>query len=206
MIVKSLVVGLLGTNCFIVGCDGGGSGMVIDPGGDVSYITEAIDRLGLKIEYIVNTHGHSDHILGNDVIREVTGARVVIHEDDADMLGDPQRNLSYFTGAFVEASPADILVREGDVLRCGRLSFRVLHTPGHTPGSITLVGEGAAFTGDTLFAGSVGRTDLPGASYPDLIRSLREKLMALDESTVVYPGHGPQTTIGDEARTNPFVA
>ena len=206
MLIKRLVGGLLSTNCYIVGCEETGEAMVIDPGFEESECKEILGEvavLGLKVKCIVNTHGHPDHICCNGVLKRATGAEILVHEDDADLLVRP-------FGLFLEGgvSPAaDRLVRDGDTIRVGKLEFRVIHTPGHSRGGISLhcEGESVVFTGDTLFNRSIGRTDLPGSSVEDMFRSLRDKLMKLPDHTIVYPGHGPETTIGEERMWNPFL-
>ena len=163
-----------------------------------------MDSHQLEIKLIVNTHAHIDHINANSELKERTQALLYIHSAGKGILTDPQRNLSSFLGAPFSSVPADELLADGDVLEVGDLRLQVIHTPGHSPDSICLAGDGYVFSGDLLFAGSIGRYDFPGSSYPALMKSL-EKVMELDDSTIVYPGHGPETTIGDERRTNPFL-
>ena len=159
----------------------------------------------MKLRYIVNTHGHMDHIEGNKDLQAATGAPILIHREDAGMLTSPAQNLSLFVGSDFVSPPPGRLLDEGDVIAWGRESLQVLHTPGHTPGSISLAGGGVVFSGDTLFARSVGRTDFPGGSMTKLLLSLREKLLDLPPETRVLPGHGPETTIGVEKNNNPFL-
>lgn len=211
MQVISLVVGPISTNCYIVFCERTREAVVIDPGFDrfdEDIVLGKIRELGLSVKYIINTHGHIDHISGNAKLKRETGAKIAVHADDAEMLIDPSKN--YFIGALFSTygvSPPDILLKDGDEIRVGDIRIRVLHTPGHTPGSISLYieEEGVVFTGDTLFAGSIGRTDLPGSSHEKIMRSIREKLLSLPDETRVYPGHGPETTIGIERRENVFL-
>jgi len=205
MQVRSLPVGPLLTNCFVVWDEPSKQAMIIDPGGDADRILGLVQAEGLTVCLLVNTHGHADHILANSRLREQTGAPLCIHELDAPMLTDSMANLSAWAGLPYRAAPPDRLLREGDELAVGALTFRVLHTPGHTPGGISLVGPGCVFSGDCLFEGSIGRTDFPGGNHRLLIQSIREKLLALPDDTVVYSGHGPQTTIGQERATNPFL-
>ncbi|KPJ59644.1 MAG: MBL fold metallo-hydrolase [Latescibacteria bacterium DG_63] len=205
MLLRKLVVGELATNCYIVGCATTGEGMVIDPGGDAEAILYAIEDMKLDIRTILNTHGHIDHIRANTEMKEATGAELVIHEYDASMLVDSAANLSSFAASAVVSPPADRLLREGDRVKVGSMLFDVLHTPGHTAGGISLVWESIVFSGDTLFAGSIGRTDFPGGSLELLLHSIRTKLLTLPSTTTVLPGHGPNTTIGDERKWNPFL-
>jgi glyoxylase-like metal-dependent hydrolase (beta-lactamase superfamily II) len=181
--------------------------IVIDPGDDVSGIVEILDRHGLKAKMIVITHAHIDHIGGAHKLRQLTGAPVYMHEDDK-MLSDRLDFQAAWLGIETPEDPGiDTPAREGDVLRAGSIAAEVLHTPGHTPGSISLYLplENKLIAGDTLFRGSVGRTDLPGGDTAQIGRSIKGKLYALPEHTIVFPGHGQTTTIGEEKRSNPFV-
>lgn len=205
MKIVQLEVGNLGTNCYIAYCENTKKAVVIDPGGGIDRIASILNREGLKLEAIINTHGHADHVLGNVKLKEMTGAPLWIHGDDAEMLGSGSRNLSAFIGASTSCGKADRLLKDGDILSIGDFELKVLHTPGHTPGGISLLAEKEVFVGDTLFAESIGRTDFPGGSYSQLIDSIKSRLMALDDETKVYPGHGPATTIGWERRQNPFI-
>ncbi|UCF79807.1 MAG: MBL fold metallo-hydrolase [Candidatus Eiseniibacteriota bacterium] len=205
MLLRKLVVGELATNCYVVGCAVTKEGMIIDPGGDADAILGAVEDMKLKIGTILNTHGHIDHILANTEIKEATGAELLIHEYDAGMLEDPTTNLSFVAASAIVSSPADRVLKEGDRVKVGSLLFEVLHTPGHTAGGISLAREGMVFSGDTLFAGSIGRTDFPGGSLELLLHSIRAKLLCLPQTTTVLPGHGPNTTIGDERKWNPFL-
>lgn len=206
MKIIALEVGSLGTNCYIAYSESTREAAVIDPGGSAERILAAIGNEKLKVKYIINTHGHADHILANLRIKEATGAPILIHEADADMLTSAARNLSMYIGGAANCGPADHKLREGDVIRVADdLEFTVLHTAGHTPGGICLKTEGVLFSGDTLFAESIGRTDFPGGSYSQLINNIKEKLLPLDDATKVLPGHGPETTIGWERKMNPFI-
>lgn len=205
MEVYRLEVMPLGTNCYLAYDENTKDGIVVDPGGSAKDIGEAIDRLGLHIVAVINTHGHWDHIGANNAVKTKTGAPVYIHEADAEFLTNPAYNISSMMGYSSSVAPADGLLHEGDTVNFGSCTLKVLHTPGHTPGGITLYGEGVAFTGDTLFFRSVGRSDLPGGDYNALIKSIKNKLMTLDEDTLVYTGHGIPTRIGDEKTGNPFV-
>lgn len=205
MEIIKLEVGSLGTNCYIVYDKTTSDAAIIDPGGDAEEITALVNRERLKVHCIINTHGHADHISANTKVRQATGAPVYIHRDDAAMLTNAHKNLSSFIGAGLTCAPADRELKDGDLIEAGCLRFEVLHTPGHTPGGICLKIGSVVFTGDTLFAESIGRTDFPGGSYRQLITSIKEKLLILTDETAAYPGHGPDTTIGWERRMNPFI-
>jgi glyoxylase-like metal-dependent hydrolase (beta-lactamase superfamily II) len=205
MIVKCLEVGMYMANCYLVWCEETKEAVVIDPGGEGKRILAEIAKEQLHVLYIVDTHGHMDHIGANAEIHSATGAKLMIHEQDASMLNNSSMNLSAFTGE-IQGSRPDILLHEGDEISCGKeVRLKVLHTPGHSPGGICLQGDGLIFTGDSLFAESIGRTDFPGGSYQDLIDSIKNKIMVLDDAYVVYPGHGPATTVGYERKHNPFL-
>lgn len=205
MIVKCIPVGALGANCYLIGCEETKEAAVIDPGGDVQVIVAELKKMGLKAKYIINTHGHIDHIAGDDELREATGAKLMIHELDAPMLVESKGNLSGMVGRSVEFKPADTLLTEGDVIEVGKVKLEVFHTPGHTRGGICLLTQGTVFTGDTLFNESIGRTDFPGGSYDAIINSIKTKLMPLPDETAVYPGHMGASTIGYERKHNPFL-
>ncbi len=204
MIFKKLVVGPLATNCYIVGSESNKEGMIIDPGAEAEVILRNVKDVGLEIRSMALTHGHIDHIGALKEVKEATGAEVAIHTDDAQALQENSVNtllgLSYPTPL-----PADRLLKDGDSMDIGDLHFLVLHTPGHSPGCICLLGEGVMFSGDTLFNYGIGRTDLPGGSYSQLMNSIHTKLMTLPDNTTVYPGHGPDATIGAERSGNPFL-
>ncbi|HAI20629.1 MAG TPA: MBL fold metallo-hydrolase [Clostridiales bacterium UBA8153] len=202
--VEVFALGELEANCYLVWCEQTGQAMVIDPGGDPAPVFQSAGRRKLSVVLIVNTHGHVDHIAGNARLRQLTGARLLIGAGDAPMLGNPALNLSSWVGESL-AMAADDLLNDGDRITVGELVFAVIYTPGHSPGGICLHTAGAVFTGDTLFAGSIGRSDLPGGDTEQLMRSLEERLMILPGETMVYPGHGPTSTIALEKRCNPFL-
>jgi len=197
MIVKMFTVGALWTNCYLVGCEEKREAVVIDPGfdnvKDAEKIMKVIDKEKLHVKYIVNTHGHSDHISGNRILKEMTGAPILIHEYDAPML----------TSSATSPSP-DRMLHEGDIINVGNVTLQVLHTPGHTKGGISLLCGYIVFTGDTLFAGGIGTTDSASA-YKEVMDSIKCKLAILPDHFEVYPGHGPTSTIGEEKRSNPFL-
>ena len=204
MIVKKVVVGPFASNCYIVSAESNQEGMIVDPGDEAEVILKNIKDLGLDIKSIVLTHGHIDHIGAVKEVKEATGAEVAIHADDAQAL--QENSVSAMFGLSCPTPlPADRLLNGGDSIDIGDLHFLVVHTPGHSPGGICLVGEGMVFSGDTLFNYGIGRYDLPGGSYNQLMNSIHTKLMVLPDNTIVYPGHGPDTTIGAERRGNPFL-
>ncbi len=204
MIVDKLELGPFATNCYIVGSESGGEGMIVDPGDKAKEILKKVEDLQLDIKLIALTHGHIDHIGALKKIKEATGAEVAIHADDAKSLR--KQPLTIMLGLFYPIPPPpDRLLKDGDSIEVGDLHFAVLHTPGHTPGGICLLGEGVVFSGDTLFNYSVGRADLPGGNESRLMNSIQTRLMTLPDETIVYPGHGPDTTIGAERKGNPYL-
>jgi len=206
MVFENLCVGELETNCYILGDEKTKEGIVIDPGGDFEIILKKLQALKLNCQYIVLTHGHIDHILAVPKLKEKTKAKILIHSKDSEMLNSPIKNLSIGMGFNFVCPKPDVLLEDGAVINCGTITLKVIHTPGHSPGGISLLGERIVFTGDALFNCSIGRTDFPGSSYEILIQSIKKKLLILPEETIVYPGHGPSTTIGEEKRFNPFLS
>jgi glyoxylase-like metal-dependent hydrolase (beta-lactamase superfamily II) len=204
VILQLLVVGPIQSNCYIVGCERTKEAAVIDPGGDGDKILLALARHNLRCVYIVNTHGHFDHSAGNKHLKEVTGAQLVIHRADAPMIMHQSASGGMWNIKVENSPPPDRYVEEGDFITFGDISLKVLHTPGHSKGGISLVTDNVVFVGDTLFAGSIGRTDFPGGDHEGLIRNVREKIFPLGDDVIVYPGHGPKTTVGRERRANPF--
>lgn len=206
MKVLTLKTGYMAANAYIVYTENKPEAVIIDPGDDIELIMDLIKEHELKLEKILLTHGHFDHIGAVKDLKEETGAQVAIHKQEADFLTDPNKNLSYIINRQIVQDPADIFLEDGDLIRVADMEFKVLHTPGHTEGGVCYKLGKVLFTGDTLFEGSVGRTDLSGGSYEQLMSSIREKLLVLDDDHLVYPGHGRQTTIGRERRENPFLA
>ena len=205
MIIKKLAVGPIMANCFIVGCKETHEAAVIDPGDEADRILLALAQAKLTVKQIINTHGHFDHVGANKRMKAATGAPILIHALDAPMLSMLSRSAAAW-GMSAEDSPSpDRTIDEGDVIRFGSLRLQVIHTPGHTPGGVSLIADGGVFVGDTLFAGSVGRTDFPGGDFDTLKSSIQKKLFALGDEVRVFTGHGPETTIGEEKRHNPFV-
>jgi len=201
--IKKLEVGSFASNCYIVGEEATHEGMIIDPGDEGRTILDYVKSMHLGVKYIVLTHAHIDHIGAVSEVKKATGAKLLLHSNEVSGLNkSPFRMM--MPGAH-DAPPPDIQLKDGDTIQIGKLAFKVLHTPGHTPGGICILGEGVVFTGDTLFNFSIGRTDLPGGSTGQEMESIFTKLMTLPDNTIVYPGHGPDSTIGEERRGNPFI-
>jgi len=206
MILKMLVVGPIQANCYILGCERTRQAAVIDPGGDVDQILMALAKDSLRLVYIINTHGHFDHTGDNKPLKDATGAELLIHRADAAMITQQGQGGAAWGMRIENSPPPDRYIAEGDVITFGDISLKVLHTPGHSGGGIALATDKMVFVGDTLFAGSIGRTDFPGGDQEGLLRGVREKIFTLGDDVVVYPGHGPQTTVGQEKKYNPFFA
>ena len=205
MIIKKLEVGPIMANCFVLGCESTKEAVVIDPGDDADRILMTLAKAELKVKYLINTHGHFDHVGANKKMKEATSASIAIHAGDEPMLTELSRSASMFGLSAENSPPADQLIEDGDEISFGEITLKVIHTPGHSPGGVCLHTPGHLFAGDTLFAGSIGRTDLPGGDYDTLIASIKNRLLELPEDTVVYTGHGPETSIGNEKRMNPFL-
>jgi hydroxyacylglutathione hydrolase len=205
MIIDSLEVGRVQCNCYIVGCDKTNEGVIIDAGGDSDLILKMVKKRCLTIKYFICTHAHFDHIEGLRDLVTSLHAPILLHEGDLKLYEDLRGQGRIFGMDLEPAPPWDHTVKDGDSLSFGEITMKVLHTPGHSPGSISLAAGGVVFTGDTIFAGSIGRTDLPGGSYETLISSAREKIMSLPDDVKLYPGHGPATSVGHEKKFNPFL-
>ncbi|NLS45060.1 MAG: MBL fold metallo-hydrolase [Firmicutes bacterium] len=202
MILKTVCVGAFRTNCYILGCKTSKEAIIIDPGDDADLIQDQLRAAELLCKTIVNTHGHMDHTGANKTLAEATGAIIAIGKKDASFLENPAdilpKALNYLVRG-AQSPPADLLLSEGDMLYAGNIQLQVIDTPGHTPGSISLLGGNMVFSGDTIFAsGGIGRTDFPGGCHEQLVESIKDKLLILPDETLVYPGHGPSTTIGRE--------
>ncbi len=209
MILKTFVVGSLGVNAFIMGCEEKKEAIVIDPAGSEDMLARKIKDLGLNLKYIVNTHGHPDHTSGNRRMKELTGAPVLMHRADDEFFRRPEAVATFRAWGFEAAPPADGFLEDGGTVQFGTISLQIIHTPGHSPGSVCLLGNGYVVTGDTLFIDGIGRTDLPGGSMDTLLVTLREKILPLPDETIVLPGHDygpkPTDTIGNQKRTNPYL-
>jgi hydroxyacylglutathione hydrolase len=208
MIFESFVVGMLQTNCYLLGDEETRRAVVIDPGGDSKKIAERLKNLNLELSSILNTHAHFDHVMEAWLLRKQAGGEIIMSAVDEPLLTNRMVGMSAVlsNAGDVNACTIDRYVKEGDEIQVGSLCFDVIETPGHTPGHVSfhLSAAKMLFVGDTLFAGSIGRTDFPGGSYEQLIRSVREKIFPLPGDTMVYPGHGPGTTVEIEKRSNPF--
>jgi glyoxylase-like metal-dependent hydrolase (beta-lactamase superfamily II) len=208
MFLKQMQVGHMAIFAYIVGDLESGEGLVIDPAANCSGIIKMAEQNNINIKYIVNTHGHVDHISGNTEMKKKTGAQIIIHKDDAKLLVFTPPMVFKMFGA-EQSPPADITVNDGDLIIVGGISLKVIHTPGHSPGGMSLYTKGYVFTGDTLFVEAVGRTDLPGGSWPVMHRSITERLCTLPDDTKVLPGHNygrmPTSTIGHEKMNNPYI-
>lgn len=233
MIHEIFPVGILQCNCSVLGDEASRTAIVVDPGDNIEQILSILERHRLRVEYIVITHAHVDHIGGAKKLKDLTGAPVYLNESDLEIYGMISEQARWIGIPPPEKTSIDVLLRDGDVIECGAIRATVLHTPGHTQGSVCLsIPDGAdpsaplgsasfdyaqdrrdkplgtghkLLAGDTLFRDSIGRTDFPGGNYPQIIRSIHEKLLPLDDATIVVPGHGPLTTIGRERERNPFL-
>ncbi|KJS02929.1 MAG: lactamase [Desulfobulbaceae bacterium BRH_c16a] len=208
MLIKQIIVGSMAVCCYIVACEKTKKAAVVDPGGDEAKILAELKKMGLDLEYIIATHGHPDHVCGNRKLQEQTGAKIIMHAADELFFNKPEVKNYFSMLGLAPSPPADLQVADGDEIAIGEVTLKVIHTPGHTPGGMCLYNAPDLFTGDTLFVGGLGRTDFPGGSHEELLRSIRTRLLVLPPETVVWPGHGyggSRSTIGEEMRTNPFL-
>ena len=205
LVLEHLTVGPLQSNCFIVGDEESGEAVIIDPGGDGDMILNTVSRKPWKVTAILNTHAHFDHIAANAVVIKGTGAPLLAPRGDSSFMAEAHIAARMY-GLEVDATPApDRLLDDGDFIELGDEKIKVVSTPGHTPGGVTFVTSIGIFPGDSIFAGSIGRTDLPGGDYDTLINSIKTRILSLDDDTPVYPGHGPETTVGRERNYNQFL-
>ena len=210
MEIEQMQVGFMAVFCYIVWCPMTKEAIVIDPAGDEDKIVRRLKDKGLHLKYIVNTHGHGDHTCGNAGMKKLTGAKIVMHKLDDQLYNSPEGQAISQQWGFEPSPPVDVLIEDGDKIVFGNVSLEVMHTPGHSPGGVCLYTPGHVFTGDTLFVGAIGRTDLPGASMPDFMQAIKERLLTLPGDTVVWPGHdygsSPSSTIEIEKKTNPWLS
>ena len=205
MILRCLPVGEMEANCYILACEKTRQGVVVDPGAEPEEVLRAVAEENISVREIVATHGHFDHIGWARDVQQALGAPFAIHREDLFLVHGLKDAAAFFGTTVGEPPEVDRLLADGDEVRFGEEFLRVLHTPGHSPGGITLVRDRVALVGDCLFAGSIGRTDLPGQSHEVLIASIQDRIMSLGDDTGIYPGHGPSTTVGEERRHNPFL-
>ncbi len=206
LMVKGIVVGVFQENCWVIGSRRTGEGIVIDPGDEPERILELAKDLGVTIKLIINSHAHVDHILAVPAVQRATGARFLLHPGDTEIARGAAQSATRWLGYTPEQPPdADAPLAHGDIVEVEGLRLSVIHTPGHTPGSVCFYTDGLLFSGDTLFRGSIGRTDLPGGDHAQIMASIVEGLLTLPDDTVVLPGHMLETRIEHERRTNPFI-
>ena len=205
MIIKNVVVGPLEVNCYIIGCEDTEEAAIIDPGDNADEIISIIEKEGLKPKFIINTHAHFDHIGGVKTIQDYFDIDFFLHKDDLFLVDNANEQATAFGLKPIPKPEVNKYVNNGEKISLGNKSVTVIHTPGHSPGCVCYYLNNKVFVGDTLFASSIGRTDLPGGSYETLINSIKEKLFPLGDGTIVYPGHGPSTTIENEKKNNPFL-
>ncbi len=200
--LRFLTLGQLQSNCYVFACDQTLEGVVVDPGDEAQKIINLIEEEKFKILYIINTHAHIDHTGANREIKKATGAKILIHKEDADMLEMGRYDLSFVQQELALSFSVDRKLVDGEIIKFGMQKLKVIHTPGHTPGGICLLGQDVLFTGDTLFKDSVGRYDFPGGNKEDLRKSLEKKILGLDDNLTILPGHGPFSSLGEEKKNN----
>lgn len=209
MIVEQIKVGFMDVFCYLVACSRTKEALLIDPAGNEEELVNFIKQENLALKYIVNTHGHADHTCGNKKVKALTGAKIIMHEIDDRVFSTPEGYAMARQWGFEPSPPADETVKDGSAIVVGDVSLQVIHTPGHSPGGICLLSDGNLFTGDTLFVGGIGRTDLPGSSHEQFMKSIKERLISLAPETIVWPGHDygamVRSTIGYEKATNPWL-
>jgi len=209
MIVEQIKVGFMDVFCYLVACSRTKEALFIDPAGNEEELVNYIKQENLALKYIVNTHGHADHTCGNKKVKALTGAKIIMHETDDRVFSTSEGYAMARQWGFEPSPPADQTVKDGDAIVVGDVSLQVIHTPGHSPGGICLLSDGNLFTGDTLFVGGIGRTDLPGSSHEQFMKSIKERLISLAPETIVWPGHDygamVRSTIGYEKATNPWL-
>jgi hydroxyacylglutathione hydrolase len=209
MDIEQMKVGFMEVFCYLVSCPRTKEALVIDPAGDEERIVERIKQKKLHLKYIVNTHGHPDHTCGNAKVKELTDAKILVHEQEVPLINSEHGREMVRQWGFAPSPSVDITVKDGEQINAGDVALKVIHTPGHSPGGMCLLGEGNLFTGDTLFVGAIGRTDLPGSSMNQFMNSLSQKILTLPGETIVWPGHDygikPSSTIDEEKRTNPWL-
>ncbi|MEI7473157.1 MAG: MBL fold metallo-hydrolase [bacterium] len=204
MIVKTMVVGPFQVNNYLVVCEETKEAVLIDAGGDLTKLEKRLEETGATLKYIFNTHGHLDHIAGIYDIQKKLGVKVYLHKDDEFLVDSFQQSLSMYGFPHYETPKIDEYFEEHQELKVGNIVFKVIHTPGHSPGSVCLLADNNLFAGDTIFSRSVGRTDLPGGSYRQLKSSVEDIIFKLNENIIIHSGHGPTTTVGEEVEHNPF--
>ena len=206
MKIYRIVVGPIQENCYLIKNEQTGEGIIVDPGDEGGRIMRGVEQAGIgKVTAIFITHGHGDHISAFDEVKKATGAKVYMSREDAPMLRVWNSSLSYSTDRNKKFDPPDVYFEDGMTVTEAGMTFRIAATPGHTKGGVCIIGDGCVFCGDTVFLESVGRTDLPGGSYDAILESIRTKILTLPDEYVLYPGHGPETTVGWERRRNPFL-
>lgn len=207
ILLNKYITGPLEVNTYLIADihDAKKPAAIIDPAGKNRRLEADIEKLGVNPRYIINTHSHIDHVAFNNYYKKKYGCDIFIHKDDADHMNEPHDDFLFKLIGGELSAPPDKTLNDGESFLIGSIELKIIHTPGHSPGGICLQGDGFLISGDTLFEGSIGRTDLPGGNYNDLITSIREKILVLPDDTLVFPGHGEQTTVGEEKELNPFL-